>query len=66
MPEFQIELTVQATDQTQLAAKLQAFHLMNQSMEHEDLVVTAEFIAENPEAVLRIKQLIQDPPVWAN
>ncbi len=58
MKTYNVEITVQAADETELAEKLQAFQDIQDNMQHEDLVTAVEIIIENPGIIDFIKQAV--------
>ena len=58
--ELQKELVLDATDINELAQKLNALQILNQSISHDDLIATVDLFHEKPELVPLIKQLIEE------
>jgi hypothetical protein len=54
----EIELTANNTEE--LAEKLDALEILNQSVAHEDLISTVELFNEKPELVPLIKNMIEE------
>ena len=61
---YQVEIEVFAQDKPQAGKKIEALLKIADSLSHDDLVNTAEFIQQNPQSVKMIKDWIIDPPVW--
>lgn len=61
-----IPLDVEAENKEELAEiaqeKAQAFTDLNEQLPHEDLMMLADFVIENPDAVAKIKDWIVNPP----
>lgn len=65
MKEFTFtEVTIVADSQENAERKLEAALQIADSMDTEDFVGMSEFIAENPEAVRKIKSWIINPPAF--
>jgi hypothetical protein len=58
--ELQKELVLLATDSNELAEKLNALQILNQSVAHEDLTSTVDLFHEKPELVPLIKNMIEE------
>mgnify|MGYP000592633205 CR=1 FL=1 len=57
MKNYKIALQIQASSQTELEEKLQAFQDLQDHLSHEDLLQSVEVIVENPELVDFIKEV---------
>lgn len=64
MSQFQITLNFNTTEisQEQAAEQLEAFQKLTEALSHDELMVTADFLAENPGAVQQIKEWVTNPP----
>ncbi|TSE10339.1 hypothetical protein [Aquimarina algiphila] len=60
MKTFNINLNINATDQNELEAKLQAFQDLQDHLDHEDFIAASEVIVEHPEIVEFIKEVIPE------
>ncbi|MEW7289630.1 hypothetical protein [Aquimarina sp. 2304DJ70-9] len=60
MKTFNINLNIEATDQHELEAKLQAFQDLQDHLDHEDFIAATEIIVEHPEIVEFIKEVIPE------
>jgi late competence protein required for DNA uptake (superfamily II DNA/RNA helicase) len=58
--ELQKELVLLATDSNELAEKLNALQILNQSVAHDDLISTVDLFHEKPELVPLIKNMIEE------
>ena len=64
MEKFKIEIEIAADTQEEAVEKMEAFQKITTSLDHEEFVMTANFIAENPGAIEQIKSWITEPPAW--
>ncbi len=55
--QFKVSLKLQAENQVQVEEKLQAFHDLNNNMEHDDLLAAVDVVVENPDLVEFIKEV---------
>jgi len=58
--ELQKEIQLDATDPKELSQKLNALKILNQSINHEDLMSTVEMIHEKPELIPVVKEMIEE------
>jgi hypothetical protein len=58
--ELQKEIQLDAADPKELSQKLNAFKILNQSINHEDLISTVEMIHEKPELIPVVKEMIDE------
>ncbi|MEJ5266543.1 MAG: hypothetical protein WHW07_01885 [Bacteroidales bacterium] len=58
--ELQKEIQLTAEDPQELSQKLNAFRILNQSINHEDLISTVEMIHEKPELIPVVKEMLDE------
>ena len=58
--ELQKEIKLTAEDPQELSQKLNAFRILNQSINHEDLISTVEMIHEKPELIPVVKEMLDE------
>ena len=58
--ELQKELVLTAADSKELAEKLNALQILNESVAHDDLIATVDLFHEKPELVPLIKNMIEE------
>lgn len=58
--ELQKEIQLDAADPKELSQKLNALKILNQSINHEDLMSTVEMIHEKPELIPVVKEMIEE------
>ncbi len=60
MKNYNINLTIAATDEEQLREKLQAFQDLQDYLEHDDFIASTSIIVEHPDIVDFIKEVIPE------
>ena len=55
--KYRINIEVEAANQQELEAKLQAFQDLQDNMEHEDFIDAVDLIVDNPEIISFIKDV---------
>ena len=58
--ELQKNLSLEANNANELSQKLNALKILNQSINHEDLMSTVEMIHEKPELIPVVKKMLDD------
>jgi hypothetical protein len=58
--ELQKEIQLEANDPKELSQKLNALKVLNQAINHEDLMSTVEMIHEKPELIPVVKEMIEE------
>ncbi len=65
MQTFKVQIEITAETKEQVQQKMQALSSLMQSLDHNDLVATAEFVEQNPRSIMKLKNWIENPPIWA-
>ena len=58
--ELQKELKLKAENSNELSQKLNALRILNESIDHEDLMSTVEMIHEKPELIPVVKKMLDE------
>lgn len=62
MEKYKIEIEIEAETQEEAIEKLEAFQKITSTLDHEEFIITADFIEQNPNAIETIKSWIVNPP----
>ena len=58
--ELKKNLTIEASNVSELSQKLNALKVLSQSISHEDLMSTVEMIHEKPDLIPVVKEMLDD------
>ncbi|MBT29830.1 MAG: hypothetical protein CMO01_09235 [Thalassobius sp.] len=62
MEKYKVDIEIEAENQAEAVEKLEAFQKMTSALSHEEFIMTANFMEENPAAIAQIKAWIDNPP----
>jgi len=58
--EMQKEMQLEAQDSNELSQKLNALKVLNQAINHDDLMTTVEMIHEKPDLIPVVKEMLEE------